>query len=118
MIDLYTFSTSNGQRAAIILAECDLPYRVHWVDLMKGEQNAPDFLKVNPAGATPVIVVDPDGAGGKPLTLKQFGAILTPTRASPAATTSPTNCRSPILRCIRCAPCVRHSPTRPVGCLI
>jgi GST-like protein len=75
VIDLYTFSTSNGQRAAIILEECALPYRVHWIDLMKGEQNAPEFLKVNPAGAIPVIV-DPDEPGGKPLTLAQSGAIL------------------------------------------
>jgi GST-like protein len=75
LIDLYTFATSNGQRAAILLEECALPYRVHWIDLMKGEQNAPGFLKVNPAGAIPVIV-DPDGPGGKALTLSQSGAIV------------------------------------------
>jgi GSH-dependent disulfide-bond oxidoreductase len=75
MIDFYTFATSNGQRAAMLLEECALPYRVHWIDLMKGEQSAPDFLKVNPAGAIPVIV-DADGPGGKPLTLSQSGAIL------------------------------------------
>ena len=38
MIDFYTFATSNGQRAAILLEECALPYRMHWIDLMKGEQ--------------------------------------------------------------------------------
>jgi GSH-dependent disulfide-bond oxidoreductase len=75
LIDLYTFATSNGQRAAILLEECALPYRVHWVDLMKGEQNTPEFLKVNPAGAIPVIV-DADGPGGKALTLSQSGAIV------------------------------------------
>jgi GSH-dependent disulfide-bond oxidoreductase len=75
MIDLYTFATSNGQRAAILLEECALPYRVHWIDLMKGEQNSPEFLRVNPAGAIPVIV-DAEGPGGKPLTLSQSGAIV------------------------------------------
>ena len=75
MIDFYTFATSNGQRAAMLLEECALPYRVHWVDLMKGEQSTPEFLKVNPAGAIPVIV-DADGPAGKPLTLSQSGAIL------------------------------------------
>ena len=75
MIDFYTFATSNGQRAAILLEECALPYRVHWIDLMKGEQNAAAFLEVNPAGAIPVIV-DTDGPGGKPLTLAQSGAIV------------------------------------------
>jgi GST-like protein len=74
VIELYTFDSSNGQRAAIALEECGLPYRVHRVDLMQGEQNAPDFLKINAAGAIPVIV-DPDGPGGRPLTLSQSGAI-------------------------------------------
>jgi GSH-dependent disulfide-bond oxidoreductase len=74
MIDLYTWQTSNGQRAAILLEECGYAYRVHKVDLTKGEQRAPEFLKLNPVGAIPVIV-DPDGPGGKPLTLTQSGAI-------------------------------------------
>lgn len=75
MIDLYTFSTSNGQRAAIILEECGLPYRVHKVDLSKDEQKSPEFLNINPAGAIPALV-DPDGPGGAPLKLAQSGAIL------------------------------------------
>jgi len=74
MIDLYTFNTSNGHRASIILEECGLPYRVHKVDLAKGEQRAPDFLNINPAGAIPAIV-DHDVPGG-PLKLSQSGAIV------------------------------------------
>src|SRR4030095_2414499 len=75
MIDLYTFETSNGQRAAIILEECGLPYRVHRVDLTKGEQKSPDFLNINPTGAIPAIV-DDDGPGGAPFKLSQSGAIV------------------------------------------
>ncbi len=74
MIEFYTWQSSNGQRAAILLEECGFDYRVHKVDLTKGEQRNPEFLKINPAGAIPVIV-DPDGPGGKPLTLAQSGAI-------------------------------------------
>jgi len=74
MIDLYTFNTSNGHRASIILEECGLPYRVHKVDLAKGEQKAPEFLNINPAGAIPAIV-DHDVPGG-PLKLSQSGAIM------------------------------------------
>lgn len=74
MIDLYTFQTSNGQRAAIMLEECGFPYRVHKIDLFKNEQQAADYLALNPIGAIPVIV-DPEGPGGKPLTLTQSGAI-------------------------------------------
>jgi len=74
MIELYTAQSSNGQRAAIALEECGLPYRVHKLELMQGEQRTPEFLALNPAGAIPVIV-DPDGPGGAPLTLSQSGAI-------------------------------------------
>jgi GST-like protein len=74
MIDFYTWQTSNGQRVAILLEECGLRYRAHKVDLTKGEQRSPDFLKLNPAGAIPVIV-DEEGPGGAPLVLTQSGAI-------------------------------------------
>jgi len=75
MIEFYTFQTSNGQRVALMLEECELPYRVHWVDLMKGEQRKPEYLALNPAGAIPTII-DPDGPGAKAVTLSQSGAIL------------------------------------------
>lgn len=76
MIELYTANTSNGSRAAIILEECGLPYRVHKYDLMRGEHRAsPEFMAVAPAGSIPVIV-DPDGPGGEPITVAQSCAIL------------------------------------------
>ena len=75
MIDFYTANSSNGQRAAIMLEECALPYTLHKLDLFAGEQGKPEFLAVNPAGAIPVIV-DSDGPGGSPLTVAQSGAIL------------------------------------------
>jgi GST-like protein len=75
MIDLYTFPTSNGHRAAIMLEACGLPYTVKIVDLTKGEQRGPAYLAINPAGAIPTIV-DHHGPGGAPLALSQSGAIL------------------------------------------
>lgn len=75
MIELYMWGTGNGLRASIALAEAGLEHRVHKVDLTKGEQKKPEFLKMNPAGQIPVMV-DPDGPGGKALTLAQSGAIL------------------------------------------
>ena len=75
MIDFYTANSSNGQRVAIMLEECALPYALHKVDLMNGEQRRPEFLRINPAAAIPAIV-DPDGPGGQPLALAQSGAIL------------------------------------------
>ncbi|HLE67979.1 MAG TPA: glutathione S-transferase [Burkholderiales bacterium] len=75
MIELYMWGTANGLRASVALAECGLEHRVHKVDITKGEQKKPEFLKLNPAGAIPVMV-DNDGPGGRPLTLAQSGAIL------------------------------------------
>jgi GST-like protein len=75
MIELYTAATGNGQRAAIALEEAGLRYRAHKLDLAKGEQRSAEYLKINPAGAIPAIV-DPEGPGGKPITLAQSGAIL------------------------------------------
>ncbi len=75
MIDLYTASTGNGRRAIIALEECGLAYRVHKLDLTKGEAKTPEFLKINPAAAIPAIV-DADGPGGKPINIAQSGAIV------------------------------------------
>jgi GST-like protein len=75
MIDLYLAGTANGLRASVALEESGLPYRPQKVDLAKGEQRSPEFLKLNPAGLIPVIV-DHEGPGGKPFTLSQSGAIL------------------------------------------
>jgi len=74
MIEFHAWQTSNCQRVAIMLEECGLPYRVHKVDLFKGEQNDPAFLQINPAGAVPAII-DADGPGGLSLTLTESGAI-------------------------------------------
>jgi len=75
VIHLYTAATGNGQRPALILEELGLPYQVHKVDLGKGGQREPEFLRLNPRGQIPV-VVDDDGPGGQRLVLTQSYAIL------------------------------------------
>jgi glutathione S-transferase len=56
MIDLYTAATPNGWKASVTLEECGLPYKVHAIDMGKGEQKTPEFLKINPNGRIPAIV--------------------------------------------------------------
>ena len=75
MIDLYTWTTPNGRKASIMLEELGLAYKVHPVDIGKGEQFAPAFLALNPNNRIPVIH-DPEGPDGKPLTVFESGAIL------------------------------------------
>jgi glutathione S-transferase len=72
MIDFYTAPTPNGWKVAVALEELELPYRVHTVDLSKGEQHRPEFLAMNPNGRIPVIV-DRDADA---LTIFESGAIL------------------------------------------
>ena len=75
MLDVYNWPTSNGRKIFIMLEECGLPYRVHPVVIRKGEQFAPDFLKISPNNKIPA-VIDQDGPDGKPLSLFESGAIL------------------------------------------
>jgi GST-like protein len=56
VIDLYTSATPNGWKASITLEELELPYEVHAIDLMAGDQKKPEFLAINPNGRIPAIV--------------------------------------------------------------
>ena len=58
-----------------MLEECGLPYVVHPVDISKGEQFTGEFLKISPNNRMPAIV-DPDGPGGRPISVFESGAIL------------------------------------------
>jgi GST-like protein len=75
MIDLYTWSTSNGRKASIMLEEVGLPYAVHPVNIGKGEQLATGYLAISPNHTIPAIV-DQEGPEGKPYSLFESGAIL------------------------------------------
>src|SRR5438094_78608 len=56
MIDLYTAPTPNGHKVSITLEELGLPYDVHVVNLLAGEQKQPEYLRINPNGRIPTIV--------------------------------------------------------------
>ena len=75
MIDLYTWTTPNGRKVSIMLEETGLPYTVHPVNIGKGRQFAPDYLKINPNGKIPSLV-DSAGPDGRPIALMESGAIL------------------------------------------
>lgn len=74
-ITLYYWPTPNGWKISIALEEMDLPYEVKLVNIGKGEQFAPDFLKISPNNRMPAIV-DPEGPGGRPISIFESGAIL------------------------------------------
>lgn len=56
MIDLYTAATPNGYKVSVALEEMRLPYTLHVLDLMAGEQKEDWFVALNPNGRIPAIV--------------------------------------------------------------
>jgi GSH-dependent disulfide-bond oxidoreductase len=74
-IELHAYNTPNGRKISIALEEMGLPYSVHVVDITKGQQFDPAFLKISPNNKIPAIV-DPDGPDGKPVSVFESGAIL------------------------------------------
>ena len=75
MIDLYTWGTPNGRKVSILLEELGQPYKVHPIDIGKGDQFKPEFVAINPNSKIPAIV-DHDGPEGNPFTMFESGAIL------------------------------------------
>jgi len=74
MLDLYAAPTTNGLRVKIILEECGLEYTLHHVDMSKKEHKTQEFLKLNPLGQIPVLVVQ--DLEGKELIICQSMAIM------------------------------------------
>ncbi len=76
MIDLHYWPTPNGHKVTLFLEEAGLPYRVVPVNIGKGEQFEPDFLKISPNNRMPAIVDHDTVGGGDPITIFESGAIL------------------------------------------
>lgn len=79
MIKVYSWPTPNGQKVHILLEECGLREGQEWqaipVNIAKGEQLKPDFLKISPNNKIPAII-DPHGPDGQEISLFESGAIL------------------------------------------
>ena len=74
-IQLYSLPTPNGVKVSIMLEETGLPYEAHLVDILKGDNNLPEFVALNPNAKIPAMI-DPNGPDGKPIGLFESGAIL------------------------------------------
>ena len=76
MIELHYWPTPNGHKITIFLEETGLAYRLHPVNIGKGEQFQPDFLKIAPNNRMPAIIDLAPADGGAPLSVFESGAIL------------------------------------------
>jgi GSH-dependent disulfide-bond oxidoreductase len=76
MIDLHYWPTPNGHKVTMFLEETGLPYTIRPVDIGKGDQFKPDFLKIAPNNRMPAIVDHAPADGGAPISVFESGAIL------------------------------------------
>ncbi|WP_029029204.1 glutathione binding-like protein [Salinarimonas rosea] len=76
MIDLYYWPTPNGHKITMFLEETGLAYVIRPIDIGKGDQFAPDFLKIAPNNRMPAIVDHAPPGGGEPVSVFESGAIL------------------------------------------
>ncbi len=76
MIDLYYWPTPNGHKITMFLEEAGSDYRIFPVNIGKGEQFNPDFLKIAPNNRMPAIVDHAPADKGQPLSVFESGAIL------------------------------------------
>jgi GST-like protein len=76
MIDLHYWPTPNGHKITIFLEEAGLAYAIHPVNIGKGDQFKPDFLKISPNNRMPAIVDHAPADGGAPISVFESGAIL------------------------------------------
>ena len=74
-LDLYTWKTSNGRKATIMLEECGLEYNIHPIDISTDMQFSDEFKAINPNSKIPALV-DHNGPNGDRITIFESGAIL------------------------------------------
>ncbi len=76
MIELSYWTTPNGHKITIFLEEAGVPYQVRPINISKGEQFAPEFLKIAPNNRIPAILDTEPADGGAPISVFESGAIL------------------------------------------
>ena len=76
MIDFYFWTTPNGYKVLVFLEETGIPYRLVPVNISKGEQFEPEFLRISPNNKMPAIVDNTPRETGVPISLFESGAIL------------------------------------------
>jgi GSH-dependent disulfide-bond oxidoreductase len=76
MIELYCWPTPNGHKITMFLEETGLPYEIHPVNIGRGDQFKPEFLKISPNNRMPAIIDLAPLDGGAPISIFESGAIL------------------------------------------
>ena len=76
MIDVYYWTTPNGHKVTMFLEETKTPYRLVPVNIGRGEQFEPEFLRISPNNRIPAIVDNTPVEGDVPIPVFESCAIL------------------------------------------
>lgn len=76
MIELYYWTTPNGHKMTMFLEETGMLYTIHSVNIGKGDQFKPEFLKISPNNRIPAMVDTAPSDGGEPIAMFESGAML------------------------------------------
>ncbi|HTZ70841.1 MAG TPA: glutathione S-transferase N-terminal domain-containing protein [Acetobacteraceae bacterium] len=74
LLQLHYFPTPNGRKISIALEEMELPYEIVPVNILRGEQQRPEFLEISPNNRIPALV--DHGPDGTRIKIFESGAIL------------------------------------------
>jgi GST-like protein len=76
MYDIYFWTTPNGYKVLMFAEEAGLDYTIKPVNISKGEQFQPDFLRISPNNRIPALVDHAPKSGKGPISVFESGAML------------------------------------------
>lgn len=76
MLDIYFWTTPNGYKVLLFAEEAGVPYTIKPVNIGRGVQFQPDFLRISPNNRIPALVDHAPAEGKAPLSVFESGAIL------------------------------------------
>src|SRR5262245_53254311 len=76
MYDVYFWTTPNGYKILLFAEEAGLDYTIKPVNIGKGEQFKPEFLRISPNNRMPAMVDHAPKSGNEPVAVFESGAIL------------------------------------------
>jgi GST-like protein len=76
MLDIYFWTTPNGYKVILFPEEAGIPYTIKPVNIGRGEQFEPGFLRISPNNRIPALVDHAPAEGKGPVSVFESGAIL------------------------------------------
>jgi len=76
VLDIYFWTTPNGYKILLFTEEAGVPYTIKPVNIGRGEQFQPDFLRISPNNRIPALVDRAPADAKAPVSVFESGAIL------------------------------------------